>query len=135
MDLYNSMYIGASGMKSQSDRLRTISENLANVDSTSNVPGGEPYRRKVLTFKNYFDKELGVEKVRVHKRGFDTSQFRKVYEPGHPAADSEGYVLYPNVNTMIEMVDMKEAQSSYEANLQSVSSAKNMLMQTINLLR
>ncbi|MBN8530619.1 MAG: flagellar basal body rod protein FlgC [Alphaproteobacteria bacterium] len=135
MDLYNSLYIGASGMKSQSDRLRTVSENLANADSTSNVPGGEPYRRKVLTFKNYFDRELGVEKVRVHKRGFDTSAFRKAYEPGHPAADNEGYVLYPNVNTMIEMVDMKEAQSSYEANLQSVSTAKNMLMQTINLLR
>lgn len=135
MDLYNSMYIGTAGMKAQGDRLRVISENIANADSTSNLPGGAPYRRKVLTFKNFYDKEMGVDRVRVHKRGFDTSAFRKMYEPGHPAADEQGYVLYPNVNPIIEMVDMKEAQSSYEANLQAVSTAKNMLLQTINLLR
>lgn len=135
VDLVNSLHIAASGMKAQSDRLRIVSENIANADSTANTPDGQPYRRKVLSFKNHFDKELGLDKVEIKKYGVDKSNFIMKYEPWHPASNEQGYVAYPNVNPMVEMVDMREAQKSYEANLQVISTSKNMLMQTINLLR
>lgn len=135
VDLLNSMTIGAAGMKVQSDRLKIISQNIANADATSNYPGGEPYRRRTITFRNVFDKELGLETVRVHKFDEDPSPFKKKFDPTHPGADEEGYVLLPNVNTMIEMIDMREAQRSYEANLQTISVTKSMLQQTVSLLR
>src|SRR5689334_13598720 len=135
MPLSDTLQIAASGAKAQDDRLRIIAENLANADSTASVPGGQPYRRKIITFQNVLDKELGVEVVKVANRGYDNSDFQKKYDPAHPAADDQGYVLYPNVNTVVEMVDMQEARRAYEANLNVVSVSKAMLTQTIDLLR
>lgn len=135
MQLNDSMKIAASGMKVQSDRLRMVAENLANVDSTGQTPGSEPYRRKVITFKNVMDKELGIETVAISKRGTDKSDFIKKYEPSHPAADEQGYVLYPNVNTVVETVDMREARRAYEANLGVIEVSKAMMARTLDLLR
>jgi flagellar basal-body rod protein FlgC len=135
MPLSDTMQIAAAGMKAQDDRLRIIAENLANADSTGEAPGVEPYRRKTVQFKNVLDKELGMEVVKISKRGYDTSDFRKKFDPSHPAADQDGYVLYPNVDPIIEMMDMQEARRTYEANLNVVQVSKAMLAQTIDLLR
>ena len=102
--------IAVSGMKAQAERLRLISENMANADSIATTPGGEPYRRQVPVFKNYLDEANGAELVKVEKVVKDHSPFEKKYEPNHPAADEQGYVSLPNVNPLIEMMDMKEAQ-------------------------
>src|SRR4030095_9161261 len=123
MDLMESLMISAAGMKVQGDRLRVVAENLANADSVSEVPGGDPYRRKTISFKNALDKELGLETVHVKKVALDQSDFRMKYDPGNPAADAKGYVKLPNVNTLIEMTDMREAQRSYEANLTEIGRA------------
>jgi len=133
--LGDTLKIAAAGMKAQGDRLRVVAENIANADSTSNVPGGEPYRRKVVIFQNALDKELGVETVKIAKRTYDMSDFNKKYDPTHPAADEQGYVLYPNVNSIVEMMDMREARRGYEANLNVVEVAKAMLTRTLDLLR
>jgi flagellar basal-body rod protein FlgC len=135
MDLMQSLMLSAAGMKVQGDRLRVVAENLANADSVSEVPGGDPYRRKVITFKNALDKELGIETVQVSKVGVDQSDFRMKYDPGNPSADAKGYVKLPNVNSLIEMTDMREAQRSYEANLRAIEVARNMLQRTIDLIR
>lgn len=135
MDLVNSLHIASSGMMAQSDRLRIVAQNIANADAVGDKPGAQPYRRKVLSFKNALDRELGVETIRVSKYGFDQSPFNKKFDPGHPAADAEGYILTPNVNTMVEMVDMREARRGYEANLNVIEVSKSMLQQTIGLLR
>lgn len=135
MDLVNSLHIAASGMKAQSDRLRVVSENIANADSMGTKPGEAPYRRKTITFRNHLDREMGVNKVEVYKYGYDKSDFKKKYDPGHPAADAEGYVLTPNVNTVMEMVDMREAQRGYEANLNVIEVSKGMLQRTVDMLR
>lgn len=135
MDLADSLVIAAAGMKVQSDRLRVVAQNIANADSTGATPGADPYRRKTITFRNVLDRELGLEKVEVDRYGVDSSDFRLKYEPGHPAANAEGYVAYPNVQTMVEMIDLREAQRSYEANLNVVEVSKTMLQQTVALLR
>lgn len=135
VDLVNSLNIAASGMHAQSERLRVVAENIANADSLANKPGESPYRRKIITFKNALDKEIKADVVEVDKIGYDKTDFNKRYEPGHPAADADGYVLTPNVNPIIEMVDMREARRGYEANLNVVEMTKGMLNQTINLLR
>lgn len=135
MQLNDSLQIAAAGMKAQSDRLRVVAENIANADSTATTPGGEPYRRKTITFQNVLDKQLGVETVKVVKRGVDKSDFNRKYEPYHPAADAQGYVLYPNVNPIVETVDMKEARRAYEANLGVVEVSKAMMTRTLDLLR
>jgi flagellar basal-body rod protein FlgC len=135
MDLVNSLHIAASGMKAQSDRLRVVSENIANADSLPTRPGEAPYRRKVISFRSELDRELGADKVEVYKYGYDKSDFKKKYDPGHPAADAEGYVLTPNVNTVMEMVDMREAQRGYEANLNMIEVSKGMLQRTVDMLR
>ncbi len=135
MDLMKSMSISAAGMKVQGTRIRTLAENVANADSTSQVPGGQPYRRKVVTFDNALDRALGAETVYVKGITTDKSDFGRRYEPGHPAADDEGYVLVSNVNSLIELTDMREAQRSYEANLKVIQSARSMLQQTIEILR
>jgi flagellar basal-body rod protein FlgC len=135
MDLMESLMISAAGMKVQGERLRVVAENLANADSVAEVPGGDPYRRKVITFRNALDKELGLDTVQVSKVGVDQSDFRVKYEPGNPAADAKGYVKLPNVNSLIEMTDMREAQRSYEANLKAIEVARSMLQRTIDLLR
>lgn len=135
MDLVNSLHIAASGMKAQSDRLRVVSQNIANADSLPTKPGEMPYRRRTISFKSTLDRELGVDKVKVYKYGVDDSEFKKKFDPSHPAADEEGYVLTPNVNTIMEMVDMKEAQRGYEANMNVVEVSKNMLQRTVDMLR
>lgn len=135
MELFDSMFISASGMRAQGERLRVIAENLANVDSVGETAGADPYRRKVITFKNQLDRAMGVDTVRVSKVGTDPSDFRKKYDPGNPAADKDGYVSLPNVNALIEMTDMREAQRSYEANLKVIEASRSMLTRTIDVLR
>jgi len=135
MDLMESLMISAAGMRVQGERLRVISENVANADSVSELPGGDPYRRKTITFKNALDREMGVNLVKVQKVGLDPSEFTRKYDPSNPAADSTGYVKLPNVNALIEMNDMREAQRSYEANLKVIEVSRGMLQRTIDLLR
>ena len=135
MDLMESLMISAAGMRAQGQRLRVVAENLANADSVAEVPGGDPYRRKTISFKNQLDRELGLETVQVGKVGEDPSDFRMKYDPGNPAADAKGYVKLPNVNSLIEMSDMREAQRSYEANLKAIEVARSMLQRTIDLIR
>ena len=106
MDLSKTMHISAAAMRAQGERIRVIAENVANARSTAETPGGEPYRRKVVTFASTLDRELGVETVGVGRVMLDPSDFTRKHQPGHPAADGEGYVLYPNVNSLIEMTDM-----------------------------
>jgi flagellar basal-body rod protein FlgC len=133
-DLFRTMRISAAGMKVQGTRLRVISENVANADSLPQAPGQEPYRRKLITFKNELDKDLGLKTIRVDKIQPQKGTLSKRYEPDHPAADPDGYVQLPNVNALIEMTDMREAQRSYEANLSVIKSSKQMLRDTIGIL-
>lgn len=135
MDLSTAMAIASSGMKAQSARLRVTAENLANAESTSQVPGGDPYRRKTVSFKNHLDRALGAELVEIERYGTDQTPFELRYEPGHPAADARGYVKRPNVNELVELMDMREAQRSYEANLNALQLARSMQQRTIDLLR
>jgi len=134
MDLLDAMAQAARGMKAQGVRMRVISENLANADTTGKVKGEAPYQRKIVTFKNMMDKAIGARAVEVDKIMPDRSDFIMKYDPGHPAADKNGYVKMPNVNPMLEMMDMREAQRSYEANLGVIDMAKGMLMRTLDLL-
>lgn len=134
-DLLRTLRISASGMKAQGTRLRVISENVANADSLPTQPGGLPYRRKVVTFRNELDQAIGVNTVRVDRIKTDLSDFQQRFDPAHPAADANGYVLTPNVSTLVEMTDMREAQRSYEANLNVIKSSKSMLQDTIALMR
>ena len=135
MDLRSSVEISASGLRAQSLRMRVISENLANADSVAATPGGDPYRRRVVTFQPDLGGEPGAQGVRVRAIATDNSAFQRVYQPGHPAADAEGYVERPNVNSLIESADMRAAQRSYEANLNAIEAAKSMTMRTIDLLK
>lgn len=135
-DLYNAMTISASGMKAQSTRVRVISENIANADTAASTPNEEPYTRQVITFKNQLDREMGLRKVEVDKIDEKRNKpFPVKYMPDHPGADENGYVRMPNVDTLIETMDMQEAQRSYEANLGLVGQSREMIMQTIDLLR
>jgi flagellar basal-body rod protein FlgC len=134
-DLMKSLEISASGMRVQSDRLRVIAQNIANADSTGDKPGEDPYRRKTISFKSELDRHTGIDKVVVHKYDKDKSDFRMVYNPNHPAANTQGYVALPNVDRIIEDMDAKEAQRSYEANLNAIEISKAMLSKTIDVLR
>ncbi|MEJ8475426.1 flagellar basal body rod protein FlgC [Roseibium algae] len=135
MDLIKSLFVSASGLKAQNGRMRIIAENVANADSTGRTPQDDPYRRKVPSFTSHFDKAVGAEVVELGRVSEDTSPFNTIYEPGHPAADEEGYVQTPNVNTLIETVDMREAQRSYEANLNVIEATRRMVQKTIDILR
>ncbi len=134
-DLLKSLNISASGMKAQGTRIRVIAENIANAGSTALTPEGDPYRRKLVTFGSTLDRELGIDLVDVLRVSRDPSSFNQRYQPGHPAADATGYVQTSNVNTLVEMTDMREAQRSYEANLRVMQSSQRMLQRTIDLLR
>ena len=134
MDFSTSMAVAASGLRVQSERMKVISENIANADSTSPTPGGEPYRRKVPTVTSTFDQELGANLVESGKAVEDKSEFRSQYDPGNPNADKQGYVKLPNVDPLIEIMDMQEAQRSYEANLTVMGATKQMLSSTVALL-
>ncbi len=135
MDITKSMTTAASGMRVQSDRMRVIAENIANASSTATGANGEPYRRQVVTFKEAVDEATGATIVRVDRTAKDRSDFKLAYNPGHPAANAEGYVTIPNVNALVEMTDMREAQRAYEANLNVVDAARNMMSRTLDLLR
>ena len=135
MDLIKSLFISASGLRAQNGRMRIIAENIANANSTAKTPEELPYRRKIPTFKSHFDREMGADMVELGKIAEDNTDFRSVHMPGHPAADANGYVLQPSVNTLIETTDMREAQRSYEANLNVIDSTRRMLQRTIDILR
>lgn len=135
MDLMKSIMISAAGIRAQSFRMRIISENIANADSVASEPGKDPYRRKVVSFQNELNRELGVPMVTIDKVNRDSSDFGRRYDPGNPAADATGYIKLPNVNGLIETMDMKQALRSYEANLNSIEASKQMIMRTIELLR
>jgi flagellar basal-body rod protein FlgC len=134
MDFSTSMAVVASGMKAQSERMKTISENIANANSTATTPGGDPYRRKVATVSSAFDREVGATVVKAGKPIADKSDFRTQYDPGNPNADAKGYVKLPNVDSLVEIMDMREAQRSYEADLTAMDANKSMLARTIDLL-
>ncbi len=135
-EIYNALGISAHGMKAQSERVRVISENIANVDTAPENPDDVPYRRQIVTFKNSLDREMGITVVDVADIKADTSKdFLQKYMPDHPAADEMGYVKMPNVNMLVELMDMREAQRSYEANLGMIEQSKTMLQKTIDLLR
>ncbi|PZU16857.1 MAG: flagellar basal body rod protein FlgC [Citromicrobium sp.] len=132
-DLDRSLAISASGLRAQSVRMRVVAENLANAESVADTPGGDPYRRRVATFRAALDgADSGVEVTGIAS---DQSDFRLSYQPGHPAADAAGYVRLPNVNSLIESADMKAAQRSYEANLGAIQAARAMLARTVDLLK
>jgi flagellar basal-body rod protein FlgC len=129
------MAIAASGLKAQSGRMRVIAENIANADSTAQRTGGNPYRRKIATFRTEVDRALDAQTVAIGRTQLDQSDFRSKYEPSHPAADRNGYVKYPNVNPLVEMTDMREAQRSYEANLNVIGATRRMIQRTLDLLK
>jgi len=135
VDFLKSMAIAASGLRAQSGRMRVIAENIANAESTAQRPGGNPYRRKIPTFRSEMDRALEAQTMTMGKVRQDPSEFRTKYEPGHPSADANGYVKYPNVNSLVEMTDMREAQRSYEANLNVIGATRRMIQKTIDLLR
>lgn len=135
MDFNTSLLVAAAGMRAQSGRMRVIAENLANANSTSPTANGEPYRRRVATMSAEFDRHVGATVVQLNQPVADNSEFRMEYDPGNPAADKGGYVRLPNVNALVEMMDMRDAQRSYEANLQMMDAARNMLSRTVDLLR
>jgi flagellar basal-body rod protein FlgC len=129
------MRTAASGMQSQSMRMRVISENIANAESAGSTPGADPYRRKIVSFESALDDVTGAGLVNVGSVISDRQPFRKEFRPGHPAADENGYVKLPNVNMIVEMADMRESSRSYEANLQVIKQAREMISMTIDLLR
>ena len=135
MDLIKSIKISTAGMRVQGTRLRVISENVANADSLPENPNDMPYRRKQVSFKNILDRSIDAKRVAVDKIQYDQSDFDKKFDPQHPAADKDGYVLVPNVNSLVEMMDMREASRSYEANLSVIQVSKSMLTRTIDMLR
>ncbi len=129
------MSVAASGLEAQGFRMRVVAENIANADTTAAGPTGEPFRRKTIVFKPEFDQALGAAMVKVKQVGVDSSEFARAYDPGHPAADPEGYVLRPNVSAIIEATDMREAMRSYEANLNLIEQARAMAASALDLLR
>jgi len=135
MDMMKSMLVAAAGMRAQAERWRIIAENLANASSTATKPGEDPYRRKIPVFKAELDRATGVETVKMSRVAKDMTDFREQYMPGHPAADARGYVKMPNVNSLVEMMDMREAQRSYEANMNVISTSRSMVAKTLELLK
>lgn len=133
--IMKSIFVAASGLKAQTGRMRVIAENIANADSVGAAPGQDPYRRQVPTFASELDRELGSRVVTLERIVPDRSDFGLRFDPGHPAADERGYVKTPNVSTLVESVDMREAQRSYQANLNVIQSTRQMLARTLDILR
>ena len=127
--------IASSGLEAQSTRLRIVSENIANSRSTGDTPGADPYRRKTITFGEAMDHANGLKTVNVKKLGVDESKFSTEYDPNNPAADAKGVVKLPNVNMLVEMADMREANRSYDANLQVIKQTRDLVSSTIDLLK
>jgi flagellar basal-body rod protein FlgC len=135
MDLLKSIAIAASGLRAQSGRMQVISENIANADSTPSQAGGDPYRRQIATFQSEMDHALGARVVKLGPVKTDPSDFRVKNEPGHPAADASGNVKYPNVNSLIEMTDLRDAQRSYSASLNVINATRAMIQRTLDILK
>ena len=135
MDFSASMAVAASGMRAQSERMKTIAENIANANSAPATAGADPYRRKIPTVTSEFDRELNAVVVKAGQPIADTSDFRMQYDAGSPLADKLGYVKMPNVNSVIEVMDMRDAQSSYEADMSVMEATKSMLTRTVDLLK
>jgi len=135
MDLQKAMMASAAGLRAQSVRMRVISENIANQNSLATEPGGEPYRRKIVTFQSELDRASGVELVVASGVDFDQKEFGKKYDPGNPAADASGYIKTSNVNGLIELMDMKQAQRTYQSNLSALETSRRMATMTLELLR
>ncbi|OWU83169.1 flagellar basal-body rod protein FlgC [Oceanicola sp. 22II-s10i] len=136
MDNLNSILsIAASGMRAQGERLKVVSENVANSASTGTEPGQEPYRRKVISFEEMIDRESGASMVRVADISRDDAEFELRYDPGHPAADELGFIKVSNVQTILEMSNMREASRSYEANLNMFEAGRRMRTQLLDLLK
>ena len=133
-DFSTSMTVAASGMRAQSERMKIIAQNLANANSTSPSANGDPYRRQIATVKSEFDRQLNATVVTSGKPVADMTDFHMQYDPGNPTADKQGYVKMPNVNSLVEIMDMREAQSSYEADLTVMDATKSMLSRTVDLL-
>jgi flagellar basal-body rod protein FlgC len=135
MDFIRSIAIAASGLRAQAGRIRVISENIANSDSVAQTPGGDPYRRRIPTFTSQLDRSLEARVVALGAVRPDTSEFKIKHEPGSPAADAQGNVKYPNVNPLIEMTDMRDAQRSYEANVNLIGATRAMIQRTLDILK
>jgi flagellar basal-body rod protein FlgC len=135
MEFSKSLLVAASGLKAQSGRMRVIAENIANADSAPASKGAEPYRRKIPSFASHLDRESGATVVEAGRIARDRTAFRTKHDPGNPAADAKGDVQMPNVNTLIENMDMREAQRSYEANLNMVTGTRKMIAQTLAILK
>lgn len=133
--LSEAMATAASGMRAQATRLRVVAENLANANSTAATPGGDPYRRKTITFEQTLDRATGANLVETGQISADQSPFRMVYDPSHPAANAQGYVKMPNVNEAVEAADMRESERSYEANLSALSQARQLIAKTLDILK
>lgn len=130
-----SLRIAGSGLDAQAARLRIISENIANAQSTANVAGGDPYTRQTISFEDTLDRASGAELVKVKDIGRDNSPFRVEQDPGNPAADAKGFVKLPNVDVLVELADLREANRSYEANLQVAKQSSDLMNQTVGLLK
>jgi flagellar basal-body rod protein FlgC len=135
MDFMKTIAVATSGMQAQSGRMRVIAENVANADSTATKPGADPYRRKIPTFQRHFDRELEANVVDLGNVQRDESAFRERFDPGNPAADAAGKVKLPNVDMLVETMDMREAQRSYEANLNVVTNTRRMISRTLDILK
>jgi len=135
LDFAKSLAIASSGLRAQIGRMRIISENIANADSVAQTPGGDPYRRRIVTFSSELDRELGANVVKLGPVETDNSDLQIKHEPGNPAANAQGDVKYPNVNTLVEMTDLRDAQRSYEANLNVVTATRKMLQRTLDILK
>ena len=135
MKLEDAIKIAGAGMRAQGRRVHIASQNLANADSLATRPGAEPYQRQTVSFKEALDRESGLNLVDINRYGVDPSPFEKRFDPGHPAADDAGYVMLPNVKPLVELMDMREAQRSYEANLNAMSLTRSMVKQTLDLLK
>jgi flagellar basal-body rod protein FlgC len=134
-ELNGAMTISAAGMDAQAERLRVVAQNLANQDTTAAMPGADPYRRKTITFEAVMDETAGGETVKVKDVGTDQTDFPQKYDPANPAADSQGYVKLPNVNSFMEIMDMREAERSYNANLSVMQASRSMANRTIDILK
>ncbi len=134
-DFLSSLKISASGLHAQSARMRVIAENIANADSSAKSPNEDPYRRKIPSLKADFNRELGAYEVKIGRIQYDNSDFKTRFEPGHPAADERGYVRYPNISSLVEQMDMRQAQRTYEANLNVITASREMMGRTLDILR
>ncbi|HEY1782041.1 MAG TPA: flagellar basal body rod protein FlgC [Roseiarcus sp.] len=133
--LETSLRIAASGLQAQSARLRVVSQNIANAQSTGSTPGSDPYTRQTVSFESELDRTLGANLVQVKSIGVDPSPFKLQHDPGNPAADENGMVKMPNVDVLMELADMREANRSYEANLQVAKQSADMMNTTISLMK